>query len=235
MATKVLVVNVDDLDGTESTEPGIIQTVTFGIDGTSYEIDLTGDNEAELRALLAPYIEAGRKAQGQAGRKPVRSGDRLDKHAVRAWARENGYDVNAYGRIPEHIQVAYRQAVGGTVTPVTPATISHSSVIESEEEAAKHYQALPVPEGRESNWHKREGSGCERTARIEDMTLLERVHCLTGFNLKVLGQLTGDLPTGKDGKVKGLGTSGARLRNFEFIDDNDEVTAFGRYAYAVRS
>ncbi|OLZ74233.1 hypothetical protein AV521_00605 [Streptomyces sp. IMTB 2501] len=241
MATKVLIVNVDDLDGTESAEPGIIQTITFGLDGASFEIDLTGENEAELRTLLAPYVAAGRKAQGEAGRpaqrSAARSGITLDTKTVRAWARENGYEVNDRGRIPVEIQEAYRQAVmnGSTVTtPATPATISQSDVIESEEEAAKHYEELPVPKGREKNWHKREGSGCERTARIEEMTLLERVHTLTDFNLNVLGQMAGDRPTGKGGKIKGLGTSGTRLRNFEFIDDDHEITAFGRYAYAVR-
>ncbi|GAA4104767.1 hypothetical protein GCM10022284_50720 [Streptomyces hundungensis] len=233
MATKVLVVHVDDLDGTESAEPGIIQTVTFGLDGASFEIDLTGENEAELRALLAPYMEAGRRAQGQAGRKPTKSGHGLDKQSVRAWARDNGYEVNDRGRVPEAIQVAYRQAVGGA-TPVTAAALSQADVIESEEEAAKQYQELPVPQGREKNWSKREGTGCKRTARIQDMTLLERVHCLTGFNLKVLGQLTGDLPTGKGGKIKGMGTSYSRLRNFEFIDDDGSLTPFGAYAYAVQ-
>ncbi|ARZ66929.1 hypothetical protein SMD11_1268 [Streptomyces albireticuli] len=233
MATKTLVVHIDDLDGTESTEPGIIQTVSFGLDGASFEIDLTEENEQELRKILAPYMEAGRRTQGQAGMKPAKSRDGLDTQAVRAWAQDNGYEVKDRGRIPEHIQVAYRQAIG-EATPVTPATISDSDVIVSEEEAAKHYEALPVPEGREKNWHKREGSGCERTARIEEMTLLERVHTLTEFNLNVLGQMTGARPTGKGGKVKGLGTSGPRLRNFEFIDDNDEITPFGRYAYAVR-
>ncbi|MGK5627016.1 histone-like nucleoid-structuring protein Lsr2 [Streptomyces sp. URMC 123] len=236
MATKVLVVHVDDLDGTESAEPGIIQTVSFGLDGASFEIDLTGENEQELRKILSPYMQAGRRAQGEASGKPAKNRDALDARAVRAWARDNGYEVSGHGRIPENIQTAYRQAMGkaALVPPVAPVAISHADVIESEEEAAKHYRALPVPGGREKNWGKREGSGCERTARIEDMTLLERVHCLTDFNLTVLGQLSGDLPTGKDGKIKGLGTSGGRLRNFEFIDANDEITAFGRYAYAVR-
>ncbi|AYG80013.1 Nucleoid-associated protein Lsr2 [Streptomyces hundungensis] len=236
MARKVLVVHVDDLDGTESAEPGTIRTITFGLDGASFEIDLTGENEAELRTLLAPYMAAGRRTQGQAGGlTTARPRKTSVTSSVRAWAREHGYEVNDRGRVPESIQVAYLKAMDGSAAVATPATISRADVIESEEEAAKHYEALPAPEGHEKRWHKRTGSGCERTNRIEDMTLLERVHTLTAFNLNVLGQMTGDRPTGKGGKISGLGTSAVRLRNFEFIDDDDEITAFGRYAYAVRS
>ena len=44
MAQKVNIVLVDDLDGTEATE-----TVTFGLDGVSYEIDLSAANATRLR------------------------------------------------------------------------------------------------------------------------------------------------------------------------------------------
>ena len=54
MAQKVQVVLVDDLDGGTADE-----TVTFSLDGVSYEIDLTHDNAARLRDLLAPYVGHG--------------------------------------------------------------------------------------------------------------------------------------------------------------------------------
>lgn len=242
MAQKLVTTYIDDLDGTKVTEPGIIRTVEFGIDGALFEIDLTDVNADQLRAVLAPYIAVGRRAQGEAGR-PVRqlagkAKNTLDTKAVRAWARENGYEVNDRGRIPEAVQEAYRHAgsTGSAVAPaVTPASTSPSSVIVSEEEATKHYQALPVPSGREKNWHKREGYGCERTARIEDMTLLERVNALQDSNLKILGQLVGDLPRGKGGKVTGFAVSAKRLLNFEFIDESGDITPFGRYAYQVHA
>ena len=44
MAQKVQVLLVDDLDGSEATE-----TVTFGLDGLSYEIDLSSGNAGRLR------------------------------------------------------------------------------------------------------------------------------------------------------------------------------------------
>ena len=59
MAQKVNIVLVDDLDGTEATE-----TVTFGLDGTTYEIDLNDANAAALREALSGYVGHARKVTG---------------------------------------------------------------------------------------------------------------------------------------------------------------------------
>jgi hypothetical protein len=59
MAIKTEVVLVDDLTG----EPADT-TVTFSLDKTEYEIDLSNDNAAELRERLARYVNAARKAAG---------------------------------------------------------------------------------------------------------------------------------------------------------------------------
>ena len=48
MAQKVQVLLVDDLDGSEATE-----TVSFGLDGVAYEIDLSSGNAGQLRTELA--------------------------------------------------------------------------------------------------------------------------------------------------------------------------------------
>jgi len=53
-----------DLDGSEATE-----TVTFGLDGASYEIDLSSGNAGKLRKELAHYVEHARKASSQARRR----------------------------------------------------------------------------------------------------------------------------------------------------------------------
>ncbi|CAM5611462.1 hypothetical protein SBADM41S_11915 [Streptomyces badius] len=50
MAQKVQVLLVDDLDGVEADE-----TVTFALDGKTYEIDLATANADKLRGLLEPY------------------------------------------------------------------------------------------------------------------------------------------------------------------------------------
>lgn len=61
MAQKVQVLLVDDLDGGEADE-----TVTFALDGKTYEIDLTTANADKLRGLLDPYLKGGRRTGGRA-------------------------------------------------------------------------------------------------------------------------------------------------------------------------
>lgn len=109
MAQKVQVILVDDVDGGEATE-----TVTFGLDGVTYEIDLNADNAAQLREALAPWIGHGRKvARVGAPRATRRSGSsRASSNAnvIREWARANGHKVNDRGRISAEIKAAYEAA-----------------------------------------------------------------------------------------------------------------------------
>lgn len=105
MAQKVSVLLVDDLDGTSEAD----ETVTFALDGVSYEIDLTSANAARLREDLAPWLGHARRA---GGRRTTRSagGGRRNTAGVREWARSNGYTVNDRGRIPSEVQAAYDKA-----------------------------------------------------------------------------------------------------------------------------
>ncbi|MBH1934967.1 Lsr2 family protein [Streptomyces sp. AV19] len=110
MAQKVQVLLVDDLDGGEADE-----TVTFALDGKSYEIDLTTANADKLRGLLEPYAKNGRRTGGRsAGRARGRaaSAGSPDTAKIRAWAKENGYNVNDRGRVPAEIREAYEKANG---------------------------------------------------------------------------------------------------------------------------
>ena len=54
---------IDDLDGQEADE-----TVEFGIDGKSYEIDLSSANAGKLREALAEFVSSARRAGGRAKR-----------------------------------------------------------------------------------------------------------------------------------------------------------------------
>lgn len=74
MATITRLIMIDDVDGTESTEPGEINTVRFALDGVEYEIDLTDEHDQELREVLAPYIAVGRGAVATTRRRPGRKG-----------------------------------------------------------------------------------------------------------------------------------------------------------------
>jgi len=65
MARQAIVRLVDDLD--ESIiENGDGQTVSFGLNGTDYEIDLTNEHADELRAALARFVGAARKTARRA-------------------------------------------------------------------------------------------------------------------------------------------------------------------------
>lgn len=107
MAQKVHIVLVDDLDGTEATE-----SVSFGLDGTSYEIDLNDKNAAKLRDTLAGYIGHARKvgAASRRGRKTAASSSGPSAREIRDWARSNGYDVPDRGRVSADVRQAFDAA-----------------------------------------------------------------------------------------------------------------------------
>ncbi|MGW4164716.1 histone-like nucleoid-structuring protein Lsr2 [Streptomyces sp. NPDC004788] len=112
MAQRVVVTLFDDIDGGEAAE-----TVSFGLDGKTYEIDLNPANAEKLRKALAPYLTAGRKINAKPGRaaKPARTDYTHtalapDPAAVRAWAQSNKLDVPARGRIPKRIYEAFQAA-----------------------------------------------------------------------------------------------------------------------------
>lgn len=111
MAQRVNVVLVDDIDGNDASE-----TVSFALDGVDYEIDLSDEHAAQLREALALYIGHGRRTGGRR-----RSGRRSSGAAsateggpsaadIRAWARENGYEVPERGRVSAEVREAYAAA-----------------------------------------------------------------------------------------------------------------------------
>lgn len=65
MAQKVNIILVDDLDGSEAEE-----TVTFGLDGSQYEIDLNSKNAEAMREALAPFVDSARRVAARRGRPP---------------------------------------------------------------------------------------------------------------------------------------------------------------------
>ncbi|MBP0459678.1 histone-like nucleoid-structuring protein Lsr2 [Streptomyces montanisoli] len=110
MAQRVVVTLSDDMDGGEAAE-----TVAFGLDGKSYEIDLNPANAKKLRKALAPYLAAGRKQTNASKRGKARGSYRHtslepDPAAVRAWAQSHKMDVPARGRIPKRVYEAFRAA-----------------------------------------------------------------------------------------------------------------------------
>jgi hypothetical protein len=104
MAQQVNIVLVDDIDGSPAEE-----TVSFALDGKEYEIDLNSKNAGKLRDALAPYVGHGRRAASR--RRSGRGGANVPSPAdIRAWARDNGFDVPDRGRVSSEVREAYAAA-----------------------------------------------------------------------------------------------------------------------------
>src|SRR3954452_7269992 len=97
MAQQVNIVLVDDIDGSEAEE-----TVSFALDGKEYEIDLSSKNAAKLRDAIAPYVGHARKAAGR--RRGSRGTAGPSPADIRAWARDNGFDVPDRGRVSSEVR-----------------------------------------------------------------------------------------------------------------------------------
>lgn len=115
MAQRVTQFLVDDLNGAKASE-----TVQFGLDGKTFEIDLDEANAGELRDVLAVYVENGRKVgrtRRVASLTPLKAGspraDRARSQEIRDWARTQGMKVNERGRIPGDVTDAYQRAHQG--------------------------------------------------------------------------------------------------------------------------
>ena len=117
MAQKVVTQLIDDLDGSEL-GPGEGETVAFGLDGASYELDLSNANAKKLRDAIALYIGSARRIGGRAttrsstapaARRSPRKSD-VDPREVREWAQKNKIQVNARGRIPADVVVKFQEA-----------------------------------------------------------------------------------------------------------------------------
>jgi hypothetical protein len=102
----VNVVLIDDIDGSDAEE-----TVSFALDGKEYAIDLNAKNAKKLRDALAPFVGHARRETG--GRRRSRSSGAAAKGSaaeIREWARENGYDVPARGRVSSEVRAAWEAA-----------------------------------------------------------------------------------------------------------------------------
>jgi hypothetical protein len=100
---------VDDLDGSSAAE-----TVAFGLDGSSFEIDLSKKNAAALRKALTEFVEHGRRVKPNptARRGSRRSGARTGAAPadIREWAIGQGISMSARGRVPATVRAQYEAA-----------------------------------------------------------------------------------------------------------------------------
>ncbi|WP_433072904.1 histone-like nucleoid-structuring protein Lsr2 [Dactylosporangium sp. CA-052675] len=118
MARRVIHELIDDLDGGLADE-----SLSFGLDGVQYTIDLSTKNAADLRDALAPFVAAATKlgrapaapvpVRGRGGR-PVLSAraEREQNRAIREWAQSKGLEVSDRGRIRADIVERFHAEAG---------------------------------------------------------------------------------------------------------------------------
>ena len=105
MVKRVSVTIRDDLDGSEGAS-----TVSFGLDGIAYEIDLAEGNQAALKQSFAQFIDAARLARKRAKRVERSASPTVDRAAIRAWARSSGIEISERGRISTDVLRRYEAA-----------------------------------------------------------------------------------------------------------------------------
>ena len=122
MAQRTTVEYVDDLEGTSS---GDVQTVKFGLDGVTYEIDLNSENANSLRESLSGYVNAARRTGGRRRSSAIVRGadDRSRSKAIREWAAANGHDVSERGRLAASLVAAYQAAQDEPSPATAPAEV----------------------------------------------------------------------------------------------------------------
>lgn len=104
MARTTRVELIDDIDGSVADT-----TVGFGLDGSTYEIDLSDVNAQRLRDELGQWVSVARRTGGgkKTSVKPAKNSDTAE---IRAWAQDHGYGVADRGRIPAHVIQDYRNS-----------------------------------------------------------------------------------------------------------------------------
>ena len=112
-------ITTDDLTG-DVLDTDDAETVTFAVDGITYEIDLSKKNSSSLRNDFAAWTEHARKVArskttGRSTRRPGTatpgsSTDREHSARIRQWAQSNGHTMSERGRIAAAVVDAYNAA-----------------------------------------------------------------------------------------------------------------------------
>lgn len=112
----------DDLTGTQVVEAELIQ---FSVRGVDYEIDLAPENVKTFDGGLAPFIKAARVVRSKkvtASSKKTARPRSEEARLIRTWAREQGHEVSARGRIDETIVAGYHKAKGSSTNSAATST-----------------------------------------------------------------------------------------------------------------
>ena len=115
MAQHTTIELIDDLDPEYQAD----ETVRFGIDGVSYEIDLHVEHAEELRAALERFVSNGRRVgqearrgRSETPRSTTARHDGTDPKVVREWAKKQGIMLSDRGRVPLALIAQFSAATG---------------------------------------------------------------------------------------------------------------------------
>lgn len=113
MAEQVIRRRVDDLERQFGVETPADEEIVFGIDGSSYVIDLSAENAAKLRTALKDFVAAARPLIDVEARRDMSPAQakRQELADVRTWANQQGMRVSARGKIPAPVLDAYERSV----------------------------------------------------------------------------------------------------------------------------
>jgi hypothetical protein len=107
MAKQTTITLVDDVDGKPAAE-----TIRFGLDGVTYEIDLSDKNAKALRVAVAPWVQNARVVGArERTRRTLPAAGESRSALIRAWAAQQGLAVPARGRIPADVLRQYNEAL----------------------------------------------------------------------------------------------------------------------------
>lgn len=96
---------VSDLSGEPDAE-----AVTIGYGTRWYELDVIDSERQDLESVLRPYLDAGRETYVSTMNRFVPDTTPDEREQIRAWAKKKGYELAAFGKIPNKIYRDYQTA-----------------------------------------------------------------------------------------------------------------------------
>jgi Lsr2 len=113
VAQRVSVTYACDYDDKEIPD-GQQRSITFGLDGQEYEIDLCAKHSEKFSEVVGKFAEHARRGTVRAARRKRRTAANRQRSAeIRAWAKESGMEVSDRGRIPAHVLAGFESGQRG--------------------------------------------------------------------------------------------------------------------------
>ena len=107
MAQRVSVTYACDYDDKEI-PAGQQRSITFGIDGQEYVIDLCARHSERLSEAVGKFAEHARRATVKGPKRRRRTTANRQRSAeIRAWAKSSGIEVSDRGRIPGRVLAGF--------------------------------------------------------------------------------------------------------------------------------